>query len=67
MEKEISISGIIEIIGYIILVSIILGVIGTSIWIAIIAFRADPDHEDEDDQEIYEHEFWKRQNSKRKK
>lgn len=50
---------VIEIIGSIIMCSIILGVIGTSIWIVIIAFRADPDHEDDEDQEIYEHKYWK--------
>lgn len=64
MEKVISPSGVIEIIGCIIASAVILGVIGTTIWIFIIALRADPDHEDDEDQEIYEHKYWKDRNKK---
>lgn len=64
MEEVISPNGILEIIGCIIAIAVILGVIGTAIWIFIIALRADPDHEDQEDEEIYEHDYWKNKNKK---
>ena len=48
----------IEVLGYIIMIGIFLGVVGTTIWILIICFRSDPDFKDEDDQEIHENEYW---------
>lgn len=55
-----------EAIGLIIMAGIVLGVMLTSIWIIIVALRADPDFDDEDDREIYEREYWDRKERDKK-
>ena len=57
---------VLEAIGLIIMIGIVLGVILTSIWIVIIALRADPDFEDDDDREIYEHQYWEKKDKNKK-
>ena len=55
---------ILEAIGLVIMIGIILGIVLTTAWIITIAFRADPDFEDEDEREVYEHRYWEKKKKK---
>lgn len=50
----------IEILGWIVLIGITIGLAATLGFFIWIVCNADPDFKNEDDREIYEHKYWKK-------